>query len=99
MSGFTTLILLAAAAATAPITPVQAKEVTSVRVATHDLDLATARGQRILKLRIVRAANSVCQSVNPRFDTEVRIRQRQCQDATVSAALASAAVKTRLAAR
>ncbi len=91
--------LLAAATTALFAVPVQAQDISSVRVITRDLDLGTAQGQRILKLRIARAASTLCNSVNERFDAKVRLAQRQCRDAAIGQALASRASVARLAAR
>ncbi len=91
--------LIAAAFAVCAFTPSLAQDARSVRVATHDLDLTTSKGQRQLELRISRAATQLCETVNPRFDAGVRVAQRQCRETAIATALASAATKTRLAAR
>ena len=91
--------LLAAAAAAMLVVPATAQDMSTTRVVTRDLDLNSAQGQRTLKLRIARAASIVCNGVNERFDAKVRVAQRQCREATIGQALASAPAATRLAAR
>jgi UrcA family protein len=91
--------LVAAASAVTFVVPAHAQDISSARVVTRDLDLNTAHGQRILKLRIARAASTVCNGVNERFDAKVRVAQRQCRQATIGQALASVPPTTRLAAR
>lgn len=91
--------LIAAALAVCACTPSLAQDARSVRVTTHDLDLTTTTGQRQLELRIARAANQLCETVNPRFDAGVRVAQRLCRETTVASTLALVATKTRLAAR
>ncbi|UVO55666.1 UrcA family protein [Sphingomonas sp. SUN039] len=92
------ITLLAAAVVTAAV-PVSAQETASVRVATRDIDLSTTQGQRILDLRIDRAAHSLCDLANERFDLNVRVAQRQCRQAAVESAIASVQTSIRLAAR
>jgi UrcA family protein len=84
-----TILLAAFATAASPLNPAVAQAVPHIRVGTHDLDLTTAKGQRVLTLRIARAANEVCGGINDRFDTGVRIAQRACRDETTKAALAT----------
>jgi UrcA family protein len=94
------IILLAAAAiAATPLGPTVAQDIARVRVATHDIDLTTAKDQRVLTLRITRAANIVCGGVNDRFDTGVRIAQRACRDETTKAALATLRLPRQTASR
>ena len=84
MTVFATLIA-AAVAFTAGVVPAT-EAPRSVRVATHDIDLASAQGQRTLDLRLARAAARLCDTVDPRYDASVRVAQRQCRDATIAAA-------------
>ncbi len=92
-------LLAAAAIAVSPLAPVVAQDAPGVRIATHDLNLTTPKGQRLLKLRVAQAAAEVCGGVDERFDSKVRIAQRQCRDATVANALASVRMTGRIAAR
>lgn len=80
------LIAVAAAVAVPVAAPAVAETVETVRVPTHDLDLATPAGQRILDLRIARAASSLCADPNARFSSQLRIAQNACRAAAVAAA-------------
>jgi UrcA family protein len=93
------ILFAVAAVAVSPLAPAVAQEAPSVRIATHDLNLTTAKGQRMLKLRVAQAAAEVCGSVNERFDMGVRIAQRQCREETVAKGLASVRMTDRIAAR
>lgn len=99
MHALTTLIAAAIALTVSARAPAQVLDTRSARVATHDLDLATVKGQRQLKLRIARAASALCETVNPRFDAKVRVAQRACRDTAIATAQESVATKIRLAAR
>lgn len=81
---FTTLIAAAVASAATPTLPTEAQP--TVRVATHDLDLSSVAGQRVLDLRVARAAAHVCNTVDPRYASGVRVAQRQCREATIATA-------------
>jgi UrcA family protein len=98
MNVFITLIS-AAAIATAAAAPLQAEEAQSIRVATRDLDLSTARGHKLLSLRVSRAAHKLCDVSNERFDARVRISQRQCREDAIASALGKASLATRIVAR
>jgi UrcA family protein len=96
-----TLITLLAtvAVAVSPVTPAVAQKAPGVKVVTRDLNLATAAGQRMLTLRITRAASQLCDITNERFGAKVRVAQRQCRDEAMATALASLPNAIRLAAR
>ena len=96
MTRFTTLIAAATIAATAPA---YAQEAPSIRVATHDLNLSTAHGQRFVQLRIARAAHDLCDTADGRFGSAIRVSQRQCREQAISVATASLPPAARLAAR
>ena len=91
------ILLAAAVTALAPAAPVQPPH--GIRIATHDLDLGTARGHRTLTLRIARAASRLCDSVDGRFDARIRVAQRLCRQEAIATALANAPVTVRLALR
>ncbi len=99
MHALTTLIATAIAVGASAPAPAQAQEARSARVATHDLDLATAKGQRQLKRRIARVADALCETVNPRFDAKVRVAQRACRETAIATAETSVATKIRLTVR
>jgi UrcA family protein len=77
------LIIAPAAAQTAG----SPKDGKSQRVTISDLDLASVKGQRIMALRIARAAQTLCDQVNERFGASVRKEQRNCRAETISAAM------------
>ena len=96
----TVITLLATAAiAVSPLAPALAQQARGIKVVTRDLDLVSARGQRVLTLRIARAASRLCDLTNERFDAKVRVAQRQCRDEAMATALASVPNAVRLAAR
>ncbi len=92
-------LLAATVLSVGTMAPADAQQGPSIKVVTHDLNLATGKGQRVLTLRIARAAHHLCDLTNERFDANVRVAQRQCRDNAISAALASAPVAMRLAGR
>lgn len=96
-----TLLAAAIALATSATTAAQpqVQETASIRVATRDLNLTSAAGQRTLERRVARAASELCDTANERFDAKVRTAQRHCREQAISTALASARTKARLAAR
>lgn len=94
-----TILLAAAAIAVGTVTPASAQQSPSIKIATHDLDLATAKGQRVLTLRIARAASRLCDLTNERFDAKVRVAQRWCRDEAMATALASTPNAVQLAVR
>jgi UrcA family protein len=61
-------------------------ETHSIYVHTDDINLASIKGQKILALRIDRAAREVCDFANDRLDHQVRKIERACRNkAKVSA--------------
>lgn len=100
MTKFTLLaatIALATSATT--VAQPQVQNMASIRVATHDLVLTSAAGQRTLERRVARAASTLCDTANERFDVKVRTAQRECREQAISTALTSVRTKARLAAR
>jgi UrcA family protein len=87
-----TAIVLAAA-------PTHAEQSQSIRIVTRDIDLATVKGQKMLRLRVARAAHELCDVTNERFGVTVRISQRQCREAAIASALGTASPSTRVAVR
>ncbi len=79
----------------------QTNAVPTAKVRYGDIDLATANGKRILKLRVSRAAANVCDQVNERFATNVRVAQENCRTDTTRATTATIMAKsgTQVAAR
>jgi UrcA family protein len=63
----------------------------SVNVDIGDLDLATAKGQRVLELRIDRAARTLCTSEALRQSPEMIRAERACRVAAKEQALAAVA--------
>lgn len=90
--------LLALAATTASlgmITPAHAQETNAVRISTADIDLSSSKGQRILDLRIARAADTLCYDANVRLDISARKSSKSCRASVVRAA--QTAIDTRTA--
>jgi UrcA family protein len=48
-------------------------------ISYRDIDVDTAHGQRVLALRIHRAASKLCESADERLDSKARIRASQCR--------------------
>lgn len=94
-----TTLLAAAAIAVGTVTAASAQQSPSIKISTHDLILATAKGQHVLTLRISRAASQLCNLTNERFGAKVRAAQRQCRDEAMATALSSMSNAVRLAAR
>jgi UrcA family protein len=65
----------------------------TAKVRYGDIDLATAKGKRILKLRVTRAAADVCDQVNERFATNVRVAQENCRADTTRTTIATIMAK------
>jgi UrcA family protein len=84
MNRFVTIIAAAtlAVSATNPALA-QNDDAAVAKVSYGDIDLSSAKGQRLLKLRVSRAAAAVCDQVNERFDTAVRVEQGNCRADTV----------------
>ena len=84
-----TSMILALGATTASlgfISPAQAQAASEMRISTANLDLATGHGQRLLKLRIHRAADALCTDANERLEIGVRQAANICRaDVTRSA--------------
>ena len=99
MNTLATLLAVAAVVAIGPITPAAAEPAPGIKIATHDLNLATAAGRRVLTIRIARAASRLCDLANERFDAKVRIGQRQCRDDAIATALARVPNAVQLVAR
>lgn len=86
-------ITLAIAAITSPAVA----QTTRIAIKHADLDLASAAGQRMLALRIERAARTHCDTTSEYLGSEVRISQAACR-AEIKAK-ASVAVAQKMAAR
>lgn len=99
MSGFTKLSI-ATLVATLPITAANASAaINSVRVHTHDIDLSSARGQKILALRIDRAAREVCDFASDQMGPKVRKIERRCCNKAKASAMATIDLERRLGRR
>lgn len=93
-------ILFAAAAAlaapsfaqSADMTTVTAPHGRSIAVAVGDLDLASANGQRVLQVRLWRAARDVCSFTQLRDLAEFRA-EGQCRAAALAHAKANASAR------
>jgi UrcA family protein len=99
MSPFTKLAMLAVVAAL-PLAAVNASGSTnSIHVRTDDIELSSAVGQRILALRINRAAERVCEFADDRLDHKVRKIERQCRENAKASAWAIVKSDRRLGSR
>lgn len=87
---------IAAAVAMALVTPTLAQTSTTNSMSVHyaDLDLSRSDGRKTLEHRIARAATTLCNTVNERFDAKVRKAQRECRDDAVKAAMIVVAEKS-----
>jgi UrcA family protein len=89
MSVFTKILLIAVVA-TLPLAAANASDDNhAVRVRTDDINLATTSGQKILALRIDRAARNVCDFASDRLDHKVRKIERKCRDIAKASAWAT----------
>ncbi len=89
--------LLAITATTASlsfITPAHAQEANAVHISTANIDLSSSKGQRILNLRVARAADVLCYDTNVRLDVSARKNSKSCKVAVVRAAQTAINAKT-----
>lgn len=83
-----------------PLAPVDASgQSSSKQVRTDDINLASEQGQKILALRISRAAREVCDVADDRLDLKIRKIERKCRDAAIASAWANAKINRRLTSR
>jgi UrcA family protein len=95
-----TKLAMAAIAATLPLVANAASEEThSISVRTDDINLNTKRGQKILALRIDRAAREVCDFANDQLDNRVRKIEQTCRTRTKASAWAMVKSDRRFGAR
>lgn len=99
MSALTKLAMIAAFAALPLAAAGASGHNTSVRIRINDIDLASASGQKILALRIDRAAHDVCDFANDRLDRKVRTIERKCRKDAKASAWATARRDRRLSNR
>jgi UrcA family protein len=59
--------------------PAAAQDKLQARVAIKDIDLTTAKGQRIFARRVNRAANLLCDDANEHLDITVRKASSVCR--------------------
>jgi UrcA family protein len=86
--------LIVASALMVPAVTVSAPAQRSVAVEISDLDLASDKGQRVLALRIARAARAMCEAKAVESLPRTRRSERQCvREAQASTAAAVAALK------
>lgn len=76
-----------------------ADENASIRVRTNDIDISTAHGQKILALRIDRAAREVCDFANDRLAHQIRKIERKCRNDAKASAWVGVGIDARLAKR
>ncbi len=91
--------LLALGATTASlglIVPAYAQDSNAASISIANLDLATAKGQRLLSLRIHRAAESLCYDANDRLDIRVRKAGAACRDEVARSARAAIDMRAKL---
>jgi UrcA family protein len=99
MSVFTKLSTIIAIAAL-PIAAVNAAdENASIHVRTKDINLSTSRGQKILALRIDRAAREVCDFAHDRLAHQIRKIERKCRNNAKALAWAGVGIDAHLARR
>jgi UrcA family protein len=88
----TVFIALAIASLANPA--ITAAEQRSLSVKTGDLNLATAKGQKALALRIHRAASELCKSEALEQLPAMQRAERRCIEGTKASAIAAAGRKT-----
>jgi UrcA family protein len=66
----------------------------SINVGVGDLDLATAKGQRIMTLRVDRAARTLCASESVSQNPKMMRAERACRAAAKQQAVTSVASRT-----
>lgn len=99
MIAFTKLAMAAVVAALPLAANAASGEAHSISVRTNDINLTTIRGQKILALRIDRAAREVCDFANDQLDHKVRKIERLCRDKAKASAWAMAKSERRLGVR
>lgn len=99
MLGFTKLALIAVVALMPPGAIAASDDTRSISVRTDDINMNTARGQKILALRIDRAARGVCDFANDRFGPKIRKIERTCRDRAKASAWATVKTGHRLGIR
>lgn len=89
-------VTMASVLAIALVSPTLARTGTtnSISVDYRDLDLSRADERQRLEHRITRAAATLCDTANERFDAKVRKAQRECRDDAVKAAMIVVAEKS-----
>lgn len=99
MSTFTKLAIAAIFAALPLADNAASEETHSVSVRTDDINLNTSKGQKILALRIDRAAREVCDFANDQLGHQVRKIERVCRNKAKASAWAMVKSDRRLGAR
>jgi UrcA family protein len=97
MKAIVTALALASMTVPAVAAPAPAPAVHSTAVETADLDLAAQDGQKVLALRIHRAAQVLCAADAAGSLPQTMRGERRCMRDAASSAMAMAAAKTRLA--
>jgi UrcA family protein len=89
-----------AAVATLPLAAANVRgETQSIHVRTNDINISSAHGQKILALRVDRAAREVCDFANDRLGHQVRKIERKCRENAKASAWAAFKTDTRLGSR
>jgi UrcA family protein len=99
MSVFSNLSMIVAIAALPLAAANATDENRSIRVRTHDINISSAYGKKMLALRIDRAAREVCDFANDRLDHQIRKIERKCRDNAKASAWASVGTDAVLAKR
>ncbi len=99
MSAITKLSVIALVSVMPLVTAAASVDDHSIRVRTGDINMSGARGQKILALRIERAAREVCDFANDRLDRQVRKIERKCREDAKASAWAIVNTYTRLGSR
>jgi UrcA family protein len=96
---FTNLSIIAAIA----LLPFAAANATdenrTIRVRTHDINISSTHGQKILAVLTDRAAREVCDFANDRLDRQIRKIERKCRDEAKASAWASVETDAHLSKR
>lgn len=71
----------------------------SIRVRTSDIDITTVHGQKILGLRIDRAARDVCDFASDQLGRQVRKIEQKCREDAKTTAWAAVKTSRRMGSR
>ena len=88
------LALAVTSASLGLITPAHAQATSTTRISTANIDLSTSKGQRILDLRVARAADALCYDANGHLDISIRKASNSCRASVMRAARNAINAKT-----